>query len=51
MHTRAHTNAGGIFAEKSEDQVPNHIISVVGWGIDKDSDTEYWIVRNSVSGM
>ena len=38
---------GGIYQEKSLFASPNHAISVVGWGLDKASSTEYWIVRNS----
>lgn len=39
----------GIFEEEHEpDEVEiNHIVSVVGWGLDAYSGTEYWIVRNS----
>jgi len=25
----------------------NHEIAIVGWGMDKDTDTDYWIGRNS----
>jgi len=32
---------GGVFAEKSTGQETNHVISVVGWGVDED-DVEYW---------
>uniref|UniRef100_A0A1I7YQS6 cathepsin X n=1 Tax=Steinernema glaseri TaxID=37863 RepID=A0A1I7YQS6_9BILA len=36
----------GVYSEKSN--LPyNHIVSVTGWGIEKETNTEYWIVRNS----
>jgi len=38
---------GGIFSEFVPVPVPNHIISVVGFGTDTDSGQDYWIVRNS----
>lgn len=36
---------GGIFSEFNIAPLPNHIVSVVGYG--SDSGTDYWIVRNS----
>jgi hypothetical protein len=25
----------------------NHSVVIIGWGVDKESETPYWIVRNS----
>ncbi|KAK0407652.1 hypothetical protein QR680_003513 [Steinernema hermaphroditum] len=36
----------GVYSEKSNLE-SNHIVSVSGWGIEKETNTEYWIVRNS----
>jgi len=38
---------GGIFSEKKLFPMIDHEISVVGWGLDDASGTEYWIGRNS----
>jgi cathepsin X len=38
---------GGIYSEKLSWPMINHEISVVGWGYDEASNTEYWIGRNS----
>jgi hypothetical protein len=40
-----HTYQGGVFTNSSSTSI-NHIISVVGWGVDGDG-TKYWNVRNS----
>jgi len=38
---------GGIFTDKSAGRGPNHIVSIVGWGMDDESGKQYWIIRNS----
>lgn len=38
---------GGIFSEDKSFPEINHIIALVGWGVDKDSGEEFWIGRNS----
>jgi cathepsin X len=37
---------GGIFHEAGATSI-DHIISVVGWGVDKTTKDEFWVVRNS----
>jgi len=37
---------GGIYSEKKLVPLINHVISVVGWGVDDDG-TEFWVGRNS----
>uniref|UniRef100_A0A3B3WNW7 Cathepsin Z n=1 Tax=Poecilia mexicana TaxID=48701 RepID=A0A3B3WNW7_9TELE len=38
--------AGGVFSEFHPVSLPNHIVSVAGWGVDGDG-SEFWIIRNS----
>jgi len=37
---------GGIYSEKGAQSI-DHIISIVGWGVDADTKDEYWMMRNS----
>jgi len=39
--------AGGVFDDDSFSQRTNHIVSIVGWGLDNESGKKHWIVRNS----
>lgn len=39
--------AGQIYSEKFDWMLQNHEISIVGWGLDEATGTEYWIGRNS----
>jgi cathepsin X len=38
---------GGILDVPNARKMINHIISIVGWGIDANTDNQYWIIRNS----
>lgn len=38
---------GGLFVQFNAIALINHVISVVGWGFDNETKTEYWIGRNS----
>lgn len=38
---------GRVYSEFSALPIVNHIISVVGWGVEASTNTKYWIVRNS----
>eukprot|EP00937_MAST-01D_sp_MAST-1D-sp2_P006323 g6323.t1 len=39
--------AGGIFEDFALLPMSNHILSIVGWGHDEGTDTDYWWLRNS----
>jgi len=38
---------GGIYSEVNSFPMINHEISILGWGFDEATDTDYWIGRNS----
>jgi len=41
------TYVDGIYSEKKAFPLINHEVSIVGWGLDPLTNTEYWIGRNS----
>lgn len=38
---------GGVYSDDSKSQQTNHIVSIVGWGVDEETGEQHWIVRNS----
>jgi cathepsin X len=38
---------GGVFTDNDAPKFTNHIVSIVGWGMDEESGKKHWIVRNS----
>jgi len=38
---------GGVYSEVNSWPMINHEISIVGWGFDEETSTDYWIGRNS----
>eukprot|EP00850_Spirogloea_muscicola_P010065 SM000058S18495 [mRNA] locus=s58:238036:242651:+ [translate_table: standard] len=42
-----HHYSSGIFQQWTPVPLPNHELSLVGWGVDKATGMEYWIGRNS----
>lgn len=42
-----HTYQGGVFNDTDASNRTTHIVSIVGWGIDKQTGIEYWRARNS----
>jgi len=43
-----HDYEGGVYSDANpEDKETHHIVSIVGWGYDNNTDRQYWIVRNS----
>ena len=42
-----HEYQGGIFSDDEASKETTHIVSIVGWGTDDESNKKYWIIRNS----
>eukprot|EP00937_MAST-01D_sp_MAST-1D-sp2_P007191 g7191.t1 len=45
--TPLHKYNGGVFDDSTASKGTNHIISIVGWGLDKTTQKKFWVVRNS----
>ena len=39
--------AGGVFTSREGKWLGKHAVEVTGWGVDEETQTPYWIVRNS----
>lgn len=37
----------GVYAEYNDDMTPNHMVSVIGWGVE--NATDYWCVDSSLT--
>lgn len=42
-----HDYQGGIFKNRRAPKMTDHIVSIIGWGYDKESGKKHWIIRNS----
>ena len=38
---------GGVFTSREGKWLGKHAVEVTGWGVDEETNTPYWIVRNS----
>lgn len=38
---------GSIFSDTEASKRTDHVVSIVGWDVDEESDKQYWIIRNS----
>ena len=41
-----HEYHGGVYKNETEEKQNTHAVSIVGWGVEKETGDEYWIVRN-----
>ena len=40
-------SGGSVFYDREQDRDLDHVISVVGWGVDEATGWKYWRIRNS----
>ena len=40
-------SGGSVFYDREQDRDLDHVISVVGWGVDESTGWKYWRIRNS----